>query len=275
MLSYSNQPIMKNIIILFSVTFFLYSCKKRLSSERNVNIKENDTIKVNYKKCIIDFKFNSEKLNVLKNKYSEDDFYTIADDANYYTYEANNFFKRKKNEIISIKMSKNTVLSFEDKFYISYSDINYWDFIFYKSLKKPLIVSPIDVEKSYANYFNADKFTPINKIWYGNYNIFQELGKIDDTGFFINYNIEIKKDSIIFSGQGHQTDFYDLCYTKQNADTLEVYYNKSLEGTDYNKTEKGAIAKLFKSDDKFFIISPVIEDGENKKDIPILIKKQK
>jgi hypothetical protein len=268
---------MKNIIILLIATAFLYSCKRGLSSEKNVIIKQNDTIKVNCKKCIIDFKFNSEKLDILKNEYSEDDFYIIADDANHYTYEANNFLKTKKNEVISIIMNKNTVLSFEDRIFMSYSDINYWDFIFYKTLNKPLIVSPIDVEESYYDYFDRDKFnTSIDKKWHGKYSYKTAPYKLDSLSSIpIYYDISIKKDSVTFSGQGYKTIFSDLCYTKQNTDTLELYYNKTLEGTDYNKNEKGAIAKLYKKKDAIFIISPVIEDGEIQKDIPVIIQKER
>lgn len=119
------------------------------------------------------------------------------------------------------------------------------------------------------------KFNNVPLKWIGDYELFQTLEKIDDIGIQIGYNIKINKDSIFFSGQGYQTNFYDLCYAKENVDTLNIYYSKTLEGTDYNKNEKGTIAKLFKSEDSFFIISPVIEDGEIKKDVPILIEKEK
>lgn len=119
------------------------------------------------------------------------------------------------------------------------------------------------------------KFSDVPLKWIGDYQLFQTLGKIDNIGIEIGYNIKINKDSIFFSGQGYQTNFYDLCYAKKNADTLNIYYNKTLEGTDYNKSEKGAIAKLFKSEDRFFIISPVIEDEQIEKDVPILIEKEK
>jgi hypothetical protein len=114
-----------------------------------------------------------------------------------------------------------------------------------------------------------------NSKWIGGFNLYKDLGEIDGIGINVGYHIKIKKDSILFSGQGYQTNFRDLCYSKQNTDTLELYYNKTLEGTDYNKNEKGAIAKLYKKKDAIFIISPVIEDGEIQKDIPVIIQKER
>ncbi len=113
-----------------------------------------------------------------------------------------------------------------------------------------------------------------SNIWYSKYSYKTEPYKLDSlSSVSIYYNINIKKDSITFSGQGYKTNFHDLCYGKENADTLEIYYNKTLEGTDYNKDNKGVIAKLFKNKADYYIISPVIEDGEIQKDIPVLIQK--
>ncbi|MCG8226802.1 DUF5991 domain-containing protein, partial [Tenacibaculum finnmarkense] len=83
----------------------------------------------------------------------------------------------------------------------------------------------------------------------------------------IYYNINIKKDSVFFSGQGYKTNFYDLCYAKENKDTLNIFYKKTIEGTDYNKSDN-PIAKIFKKDNKYFVISSAI------KDVPVLLTKE-
>jgi len=74
----------------------------------------------------------------------------------------------------------------------------------------------------------------------------------------IGYSIEIKKDNIFFSGQGYQTNFYDLCTATQNKDTLNIYYKSSIEGTDYNKNVKGPLAKLYKIKENYFVKSSAI-----------------
>ncbi len=110
--------------------------------------------------------------------------------------------------------------------------------------------------------------------WYGKYSHKTEPYKVDSlSSISIYYDISITKDSIAFLGTGYRTHFIDLCYAQEKADTLEIYYNKTLEGTDYNKDNKGVIAKLFKNKADYYIISPVIEDGEIQKDIPVLIQK--
>ncbi len=121
-----------------------------------------------------------------------------------------------------------------------------------------------------------EKTNIIDTKWHGKYSYKTTPYKLDSLSSIpIFYDLNIKKDSILFSGQGYKTDFYDLCFARQNVDTLEIYYSKTIEGTNYNKDEKASIAKLYKNGDNFFIISSVIEDGKIKKDIPVLIKKEK
>lgn len=99
----------------------------------------------------------------------------------------------------------------------------------------------------------------INPEFYGAYHLTQDKGKIDEfSSIVIGYSIEIKKDSVLFSGQGYQTNFYDLCTATQNKDTLNIYYKSSIEGTEYNKNINSALVKLYKSGEKYYAKSPAI-----------------
>ncbi len=131
------------------------------------------------------------------------------------------------------------------------------------------------IEGSWVKLVKIEK-NNLNSNWQGNYSYQTRPYKLDSLSSVpIYYDLNISKDSIIFSGQGYQTNFYDYCYAKENADTLNIYYNRTLEGTDYNKDMKGGvIAKLFKKEGNFFIISSVIEDIEIEKDVPVLIEKE-
>lgn len=99
----------------------------------------------------------------------------------------------------------------------------------------------------------------IDSKFYGIYHLTQNKGKIDEfSAIVIGYSIEIKKDSVLFSGQGYQTNFYDLCTATQDKDTLNIYYKSSIEGTDYNKNKKAPLIKLYKINGDCFVKSPAI-----------------
>ncbi|WP_155995251.1 DUF5991 domain-containing protein [Tenacibaculum ovolyticum] len=259
---------MKKIISYIILIFIFFGCKNKSDLSQKVIIQSNDTIMINHKECVIDIKFDIQKMNDLKNKYGDEDFYVIADDANFYTAEVNDFLKKKGKKIIYVKMKPNTILGFNNKYYMSYADIAYWDYILFKETKKPKVISPINFESAFKKFFYKKTYIEeIDEKWFGKYNFFQDLGKINDIGAFIDYNIRIEKDDCFFSGQGYQTNFYDLCYAKQNKDTLDIYYKKTIEGTDYNKSDN-PIAKIFKKDNKYFVISSAI------KDVPVLLTKE-
>ena len=81
-------------------------------------------------------------------------------------------------------------------------------------------------------------------------------------GKSIFYELKIKEDSIFFIGQGYQTNFYDLCYSKEQKDTLKIYYKKSLEGTNYNKNHKSSLVKLYKKGKRYYCKSSIIIEGQ-------------
>ncbi|WP_438711315.1 DUF5991 domain-containing protein [Aquimarina muelleri] len=147
-------------------------------------------------------------------------------------------------------------------------------FEFQNELWKFKTDSHISENKEYYNLRNSIKsLNNINKNnldLTGNYSLFQDLGKIDDVGISIGYNIKITRDSCFFSGQGYQTNFYDLCTVKQNKDTLELHYNRTIEGTNYNNSITSPLVKLYKKGNDYYVKSPVIFiDSKPNKDIKI------
>ncbi|OEK09802.1 hypothetical protein A8C32_09835 [Flavivirga aquatica] len=156
---------------------------------------------------------------------------------------------------------------------IYYSGKGYGDLEFVEKTNKQDKINELVGNK--LNMLNSVQTSLVPEKWYGDYILFRDLGKIDDIGIGIGYSVEIKKDSVIFSGQGYQTNFYDLCTVKQNKDTLELFYNKTIDGMDYNKSVEGVLAKLYKEKDNYYIISKVINDGSIENDVPILLDKEK
>lgn len=108
------------------------------------------------------------------------------------------------------------------------------------------------------------KSNEINSKFLGNF-IYEkviETNKEKIGGKSIFYELKIKKDSSLFIGQGYQTNFYDLCNSKEQNDTLKIYYKKSIEGTDYNKNEKSYLIKLYQKKQKYYGVSPLINEGQ-------------
>lgn len=108
----------------------------------------------------------------------------------------------------------------------------------------------------------------------GNYSLFQEKGMLDEFGAMtIGYDIKITNDSCFFYGHGYKTYFNDFCNTKQNADTLELYYHSTIEGNDYNKVYDQPILKLYQKGNDYYAKSPVISvDGEG--NVEVKLKKE-
>ncbi|MBL3658992.1 DUF5991 domain-containing protein [Fulvivirga sediminis] len=100
--------------------------------------------------------------------------------------------------------------------------------------------------------------------WIGKYHLTQDKGKIDEfSSIVIGYQINITKDSSLFIGQGYQTNFIDLCSIKKDGDTLKLYYDSTLEGTNYNETEDSPLLKLYKKQNRYYVTSPVISVNTN------------
>lgn len=114
----------------------------------------------------------------------------------------------------------------------------------------------------------------IDPAFYGAYHLTQDKGKIDEfSSIVIGYSIEVKKDSVFFSGQGYQTNFYDLCIATQNKDTLNIYYSSSIEGTEYNKSKSPPLVKLYRVNNNYFAKSPAIW-VDAKPNVEVLFEKE-
>ncbi|AUC76029.1 DUF5991 domain-containing protein [Olleya sp. Bg11-27] len=120
-----------------------------------------------------------------------------------------------------------------------------------KGIKKPLNTPQVD-NKNFGV-----------KDYIGSYSYFSDMGKLDEiASITIGYSLEIKKDAVYFAGQGYQTNFDDLCYAKMNNGVLEIYYKKTIEGTEYNKNMTQPLVKIYKKGNTFYATSSQIKEGK-------------
>ncbi|MEM6738423.1 MAG: DUF5991 domain-containing protein [Bacteroidota bacterium] len=116
----------------------------------------------------------------------------------------------------------------------------------------------------------------INQIsnFLGKYDLLQDKGRLDEfSSMIISYTIEVKKDSIFFSGQGYKTNFRDLCSSKVDGDTLKLYYKLTIEGDEYNKVVDESLVRLYKKNNEFYVKSPVITSTTWEENVEIKIEK--
>jgi len=108
------------------------------------------------------------------------------------------------------------------------------------------------------------KTNNISEHWFGSYNIYIEYGKLDEfSSVFIDYDVDIYKDSCEFSGMGYKTSFADLCKTVENQNELHIIYQKTIDGdgfTNHSKTD--TLATLIKNGQKYYIKSSIIADKD-------------
>lgn len=122
--------------------------------------------------------------------------------------------------------------------------------------------SKIEKGKSKSTFLSDKSSYDLND-YIGSYFYFHDMGKLDEiASMTIGYSLNIREDSIFFSGQGYKTNFEDLCTAKINKGVLEMYYEKSITGYDYNKNGTQPIIRISRKGDDFYASSPLIEDGK-------------
>ena len=152
---------MRKIYTIF-IIFTLTSCqltneekKESISFNHNESITiSKDTIRIN--KDIVLFVDTMFGLDSLKNTFKNlDDFYTMADDANYYMSEAQNFIKNKQIDTLSIVDNK--IIIFDNRDTINSKKLPLWSLVLYSKGKNPKIIYPIDISNEYDKYFGRSK----------------------------------------------------------------------------------------------------------------------
>lgn len=145
---------MKKMIHMFLILLLIFSCKQEPKfTNNNFGSKSvSDTIVINDKTDkVIFIKPTIKYLDSIKNTYkNQDDFYTIADDSNFYTAEAGNFLKENKMDTINVYNNK--ILKIGNSI-IKLSEYKPWSLLLYKKNKNIINVFPIDIEKEFNNYF--------------------------------------------------------------------------------------------------------------------------
>lgn len=227
---------MKNIIILhFLIVSCLFSCKKNEKNDsQNINPQEKKDTIVN-SSAIFLLTPDDIEIKELKEKHGEDNFYTIADDANYYVSQIRDISPQKLNKI----RYKNINFSREDYIFKKNAYSDKWLIINYTEGSKPKVYSLVDYymslngegkENSDFSYYekNDDYFTrdiDINKDGFKDKVVSSKKNMGDDLIFFLGnekskYQFALKTYNFSEDGGFVIDDIKPLT----NNSTNEVFY---------------------------------------------------
>ena len=144
----------------FIITIFLIlSCQKiandkTIAKNNSLNIKP-DSIFIN-EKSVVFISATHESIEKEKKKMGEDNFYIMADDGNYYSYEAHQFLKNKK--LKTYEINHNNVIVFKSKkgnFTVLRDTIEGLGSTYlFEPNQLPKKIFNIDIENEYEKYYN-------------------------------------------------------------------------------------------------------------------------
>lgn len=109
--------------------------------------------KVPQRACVLEPVISDARIEKMKKEArNEDDFYVVADDVNYYLYQAGEFMKRHRQKAILVPATYTDIL-FPNGEIIQADTIAFGSMILYKLGKNPQVVSSVDFAEAYQSYF--------------------------------------------------------------------------------------------------------------------------
>lgn len=271
--------LMKNLFLIIFLAIFSFSfpisCKK--DERPNIKIENKDTLFLK-ENTILFISPSVKKFEELKKQYGED-YYTIADDANYYYSNATGYLDSLKEKYLNL--NENIIIAYKDglKTKVVPKQKNNWYSILYNK-KKLKIIDLVNFKKEHTLFFNdTSTLEEKLKIWYGTYlntdseklNSYESI--MEKIGW---YRLSIKSDEIIFeSDRRMETDFPTeapggiyinyICDYKITGDTIKLFKKNNVTNKhplEINTSNNKPILILYKKDNTFYGISDDIKESE-------------
>lgn len=141
---------LKKIIFLCVQAMLLLGASAAFAQHKGIVKK---VFKVPQRACVLEPVISDARIEKMKKEASnEDDFYTAADDVNYYLYQAGEFMKRHGQKAILVPATYTDIL-FPNGEIIQADTIAFGSMILYKPGKKPQVCSSVDIAEVYKSYF--------------------------------------------------------------------------------------------------------------------------
>ncbi|WP_261511314.1 hypothetical protein [Chryseobacterium paludis] len=268
---------MKNIfiIIFISIFFFPISCKKNVDK---ISLTNKDTLLLK-ENTVLFILPSSKRIEELKKKHGED-FYIIADDANYYYANAIEFMDSLHGKYSN--QYENITIAYIDRFKIkTIPKFNSsWYSILYKN-KKFKNVDLVNFKKEYTLFFDdSSKIQKSLNAWHGVY-LNTDIEKMESYASIIKrvgwYKLTIKADEITFESDKRMESEFPTespgglyinykCNYKITGDTISLFEktnNTDKQPKEMNRINISPVLTLYKNGKKFYGISDDITESEN------------
>ncbi|WP_395077652.1 hypothetical protein [Flavobacterium sp.] len=229
-----------NIIIgVFLISILITSCKKNEQTSQISTSTEkaqiiNDTIIVSTGIYLLSP--NENEIDSLKKTMGDDNFYTVADDSNFYTSK---IYSQPNTKIIPVKFDK---INFKNENYLfnKKSNKNNWLILDYKVGSKPQIYSLVDfyLKLSEQNSSNTANTSDLDSF----------LNNED----FLNFSFDINgdgKDDKIFSSKPNTGDSLVVYFYENNG------YILKLKTTNFSQDGGNQISEIKKKENGFSIVT--------------------
>ncbi|WP_310555883.1 hypothetical protein [Flavobacterium sp.] len=228
-----------SITAIFLISILIISCKKNDETSKVVAstsevISTNDTIIINT--GIYFLSPNEKEIDSLKKVIGEDNFYTVADDSNFYISK---IYSQPNQKITSVKFDK---INFKNENYLfnKKSNKNNWLIIDYKVGSKPQIYSLVDFNLK-LNEENSSTIPNTS-------NLDAYLNNTDFLSVSFDINGDGKEDKI-FSNKPNTGDNLIVYFYENNGYVLK------LNSTNLSQDGGNQVSEIKKIDNGFLIVT--------------------
>ena len=130
---------------------------KENALDRQKKKAKNDTLYIGNRRCALFAKESQEEAEMAPEDSDNDEDYDVGnDDVMWYTAQASDFLKKHKMRTIYVDTIYN-VICFNHTYCVSMSRVGMCDVILYDPVKRPKIISAVDIEEEYKKYFHFHK----------------------------------------------------------------------------------------------------------------------
>ena len=149
-----------NFFLLYVLTYTCcISCQSPSRNKDTNNLLQTSqkVIDITCDACVLYIRPTEGQIDLIKANYQSDEhFYTMIDDASFYSINAIEYLQNKNINIFYLDTIK--TVCFNKKDTLDFSNLA-WDFVLYKKNKMPQIVKAIDLVYEFELYFDINKFS--------------------------------------------------------------------------------------------------------------------
>jgi hypothetical protein len=162
----TEKPISKPLDVTYSTNIYRVErggkiiktpSDKENALDRQKKKAKSDTLFIGNRRCALFAKESQEETEMAPEDSDNDEDYDVAnDDVMWYTSQASDFLKKHKIRTIYVD-PRYSVVCFNHTYCVSMSRVGMSDVVLYNPVKRPKIISAVEIEDEYKTYFRFHK----------------------------------------------------------------------------------------------------------------------